>query len=198
MMSALTTDPSQGAGINDDELMVMEVAEHVPPPLPALNSVFDCHNIELCFVGGKTGWRCVSCDKIFSPVHATRALKHLLNIKKCDIQVCKAEIPPQYLVQYQALHDACSDAKGVRKSHQESVNMNVEIDQSSAVGTLLNQWGVLVCIPSASISSSEHSTISSTTMSIQPSITTTIKKKQDIRKLHNALLELTVADFFVF
>jgi hypothetical protein len=47
MMSALTTDPSQGAGINDDELMVMEAVEPVPPPLPALNSVFDCHNIEL-------------------------------------------------------------------------------------------------------------------------------------------------------
>ena len=47
MMSALTTDPSQDAGIINDELMVMEVVEPVPPPLPALNSVFDCHNIEL-------------------------------------------------------------------------------------------------------------------------------------------------------
>jgi hypothetical protein len=175
MMSALTTDSSQGAGINDDELMVIEVVEPVPPPLPALNSVFDCHNIELCIVGGKTGWKCGWCDKNFSPVHATRALKHLLKIKKYDIQVCKAVIPSQYPVQYQELHDAGSDAKGARKHHQESVNMNVEIDQVSAVGTLLNWRGVLVCIPSASISSSERSNISSTTMSVQQSITTAVK-----------------------
>jgi hypothetical protein len=170
MMSALTTDPSQGAVIDDDELMVMEVVEPVSPPLSALNSVFDRHNIELCIVGGKTGWKCGWCDKTFSPMHATRALKHLLKIKKCDIQVCKAVVPPQYLIRYQALHDAGSDAKSARKHHQEFVNMNVEIDQSS-VGTLLNWCAVLVRVPSASISSSsERSTISSKTMSIQPSM----------------------------
>jgi hypothetical protein len=94
------------------------------------------------------------------------------------------------------LHDAGSDAKGVRKRHQESVNMNVEIDQRSAVGTLLNWQGVLVCVPSASISSSEHSTISSTTMSIQPSITISVKNQHGIYKCHNALLEFAVADYF--
>jgi hypothetical protein len=73
MISALTADLSQGEGIGEDELMVLGVVQLVPSP--ALNSVFDCHNLEVCIVGGK-------CDKTFSPVHATRALKHLMKIKK--------------------------------------------------------------------------------------------------------------------
>jgi hypothetical protein len=86
--------------------------------------------------------------------------------------------------------------KGARKCHQESVDMNVEIDQSSAVGTLLYWWGILVCFPSASISSSEYSTTSLTTRSIQPLISTAVKNQQDICKCHNALLEFAVAGFF--
>jgi hypothetical protein len=96
------------------------------------------------------------------------------------------------------LHDAGSDAKGARKCHQESVNNNAEKDQCSAVVSLLDRWGVLICLLCVSISSSECSATSLTTRSIQPSISTAtaIKNQQDIHKCHNALLEFAIADFF--
>ncbi len=87
-MSSLTTPGQEGigiAGIEEDEDVVDVVPVLHPAILPALNIVFDCANIELCIVKGKNGWRCVWCDKSFTPVHATRALAHLLKRKKCDI-----------------------------------------------------------------------------------------------------------------
>jgi hypothetical protein len=82
------------AGDDEDDLVETEA------PLPALKTVFDCPNNELCIVNGKNGWRCAWCDQSFTPVHATRALSQLLK-KKCDIRVCKAIIPQQSLVQYE-------------------------------------------------------------------------------------------------
>ena len=91
-MSSLTTPgvgmvDMAGDGQDDD---VVEVAE---TPLPALKSVFECPQIELCIVNDcKNGWKCLWCDQSVTPVHATRALAHLLKKKKCDIRVCKAII----------------------------------------------------------------------------------------------------------
>jgi hypothetical protein len=134
----------------------------LPAIFSALNSVFDCPNIELCIIKGKSGWRCVWCDKSFTPVHAIRALAHLLKRKKCDIRVCKAIIPPQYLVQYEALYDASTYAKEARKCHHEFVMDNVVNDQSSAVGTLLDHRGAMLPhVPRASITSGTDSAISS-------------------------------------
>ncbi len=47
-MSSLTTPDGE-----DDDLV-----ELVETPLPPLKSVFDCPNIELCIVNGKSGWKC--------------------------------------------------------------------------------------------------------------------------------------------
>jgi hypothetical protein len=63
MISALTSYPSQGEGIGEDELMVLEVVQLVHLPLTALNCVFDCHNLELCIVGGKTDGNVVGVTK---------------------------------------------------------------------------------------------------------------------------------------
>ena len=96
-MSSLTT-PGEGmvemSGDGEDD----DVVEMAETPLPPLKSVFDCPNLELCIVDGKNGWKCLWCDLSFTPVHATRALAHLLKKSKCDIRVCKAIIPPQFLV----------------------------------------------------------------------------------------------------
>ena len=123
--------------------------------------------------------------------------------KKCNIQVCMADIPNQYWVQYQA-----AQSKDARKRHHEFVMDNVDNDQRSAVGTLLDwQWGLTVDIPHVSIGSGVCSqlsnangsnghpvTYSSTKRSYQPSISTSFQNQQDIRKSHNTTLEFAIAD----
>ena len=98
-MSSLT-NPGEGMGdmagdCEDDDLVDMT---NMDIHLPLLKSVFDCPNVGLSIVNGKNGWTCLYCGQSFTPVHATRALAHLLKKKKCDIRLCKAIIPPQYLV----------------------------------------------------------------------------------------------------
>ena len=81
-------------------------------------------------------------------------------------------------------------------------------DQSSAVGTLLDHWGLLR-VPHSSIASGTYSgnsssigsnghpvTFSSNKRSFQPSISTSFHNQQDIRKCHNATLEFAIADLF--
>ena len=205
-MSSLTT-PGEGmvemSGDGEDD----DVVEMAETPLPPLKSVFDCPNLELCIVNGKNGWKCLWCDQSFIPVHATRALAHLLKKTKCDIRVCKAIIPLQYLVRYEALYDASKQSKDARKRHHEFVMDNVDNDQSSAVGTLLDrQWGLTVDAPHVSIGSGVDSGFSSaigsnghpatTKRSYQPSISASFQNQQDICKSHNTTLEFAIADFF--
>jgi hypothetical protein len=68
--------------------------EPVYEELPPLHSIFDCAYI-VVRVGtdGKELWECRWCSKIFATKHASRALCHVLKIKKNDIAVCKAAIP---------------------------------------------------------------------------------------------------------
>ena len=51
-------------------------------PLAALTSVFDCDHIKRKKMNDKDGWECGWCGKFFTPPHATRALKHVLKIKR--------------------------------------------------------------------------------------------------------------------
>ena len=78
--------------------------------LAALTSVFDCDHIKQKKMNDKDGWECGWCGKFFTPLHATRALKHVLKIKKGGIIDCKALIPPRYLAQYTALSGYHSNA----------------------------------------------------------------------------------------
>jgi hypothetical protein len=209
-MSSLTTPGQGGRGIGDedDEDVVEVMPGLVPAIVPALHSVFECPNIELCIVKGMSGWRCVWCDQSFPHVHASRALAHLLRRKKCDIRVCKAVIPPNYLLQYEALYHASTNSKEARKRHNKFVMDNVVTDQMSAVGTMLDHWGLLhvphASIPSVTCSSNSSSignnghpaTYSSTKRSFQSSISTSFQKQGDICKCHNATLEFAIADLF--
>ena len=130
------------AGYDEDEDLV-DVLEMAETPLPPLKSVFDCPNIELCLLHGKNGWKCLWCDTTFTPVHATRAISHVLKIKKCNIAVCTAMIPNNYFIRYKALHDESKQSKDARKLHNEFVKGYVDNDQSSAVELSWIGGGVL-------------------------------------------------------
>ena len=122
--------------------------------------------------------------------------------------MCKAVIPPNYLLQYEALYHASTNSKEARKRHNEFVMDNVVTDQSSAVGTLVDRWGLLH-VPHSSIASGTYSgnsssigsnghpaTFSSNKRSFQPSISTSFQNQRDICKCHNATLEFAIADLF--
>jgi hypothetical protein len=79
-VSTLTT-----AAPTNDSKSEEEEDEELPP----IKSVFDCKHLQLRTVNdGKHGWECGWCGKIFSPRHASRALQHVLKIKKGNIAPC--------------------------------------------------------------------------------------------------------------
>ena len=109
--------------------------------LGTLGSVYECNKITLRVVNGKDGWECGWCGKFYAPRHATRALKHLLKIKKGDIATCKAIIPPEYLARYQQLHGHNGNRIESSKQCSEQIDLSVASAQDSAVNTLLQKRG---------------------------------------------------------
>ncbi len=90
--------------------------EEVLPPLPPLKSIFDCGYVNQM----PTGWECMWCGKSFVGKHSTRALHHVLKLKKNDVGVCSAAIPDLYLKRYEALFQYLSQRSAARKrSHEE-------------------------------------------------------------------------------
>jgi hypothetical protein len=94
--------------------------------LAALSSVFDCDHINRKKMNDKDGFECGWCGKFFTPVHATRALKHVLKIKKGGINACKALTPPQYLARYRALSGYHSDRIESGKQTTHKIDLSVE------------------------------------------------------------------------
>jgi hypothetical protein len=70
--------------------------EPVDEELPPLRSIlFDCAYIVVRVVnnGKQDCWEFRWCSKSFAPKQASRALRHVLKIRKNDIAICKAAIP---------------------------------------------------------------------------------------------------------
>jgi len=109
--------------------------------LAALTSVFDCDHIKQKKMNDKDGWECGWCGKFFTPLHATRALKHVLKIKKGGIIACKALIPPRYLARYTALIGYHSNRIESGKQTIHQIDLSVESTQQSAASSLLWKHG---------------------------------------------------------
>jgi len=104
--------------------------------LAPLSSVFDCDHIKRKKMNDKDGWECGWCGKFFTPLHATRALKHVLKIKKGGIIACKALIPPRYLARYTALSGYHSDRIESVQQTTHKIDLSVESTQLSAASSL--------------------------------------------------------------
>ena len=109
--------------------------------LGSLGSVYECNKITLRVVNGKEGWECGWCGNFYSPRHATRALKHLLKIKKGDIAICKAIIPSEYLARYQKLHGHHGHCIESSKQCLDHIDLSVASAQQSATTALLQKRG---------------------------------------------------------
>ena len=103
--------------------------------------MFDCDHINRKRMNDKDGWECSWCGKFFTPLHATRALKHVLKIKKGGIIACKALIPPRYLARYTALSGYHSDRIESGKQTTHKIDLSVESTQLSAASILLQKRG---------------------------------------------------------
>ena len=123
--------------------------------LPPLKSVFDCKHLRLKTVNdGKDGWECGWCGKIFAPMHASRAFRHVLKIKKGYIALCKALIPDRYCEKYLALLQFGKGRLESKKRSAQSIDKSVALAQESSVGNLLkNMGGVRVSESGALLSS---------------------------------------------
>ena len=119
-----------------------DVAE---PVLPPIKSIFDCpYVVKTILNDGRPGWDCLWCGKRFSPRHSTRALRHVLKIKKGNIAVCTAAISDQYRDQYKVLFNNFSDRSFARKRSHEEVHDVVAASQDASVETLLEKRGIMV------------------------------------------------------
>ena len=103
--------------------------------LAAIISVFDCDHINQKRMNDKDGWECSWCGKFFTPLHATRALNHVLKINKGGIIACKALIPPRYLARYTALSGYHSDRIESGKQTTHKIDLSVESTQLSAASS---------------------------------------------------------------
>jgi hypothetical protein len=181
--------------------------------LPLLKSVFHCHYITTNIVNdGKDGWECVWCGKIFSPRHASRALCHVLKIKKADIAVCKAAIPDRYLARYQGLYDSGKRWIDSKKRSSESIGESVSSLQESAVGTMMKKRGIAVSDSAGHLSSVSSFSLTLSGASMSAASVNRSRQKlfalssssqqalstmnMDIQKLNNATIEMTIMDFF--
>jgi hypothetical protein len=105
-VSTLTTEGGGGGG-QEREDGVGEEGREEGEQLPSLKSVFDCPYIKIKTVNdGKDRWECGWCGKICAPRHASRALWHVLKIKRGDIAVCKVSVLDKFQTRYQALYDS--------------------------------------------------------------------------------------------
>jgi len=197
-----------------------ERTEPVDEELPPLRSIFDCTYI-VVRVGndGKDCWECRWCSKIFAPKHASRALRHVLKIRKNDVAICKAAIPEIYHKRYSDLYNANMGRQTAKKRSSGSVEESVAIQQNGAVGNLLRKRGNLsaVSLHQSSFvtpsSSASHLSFAGGASGSRTSSYTSIKGRSqpkfafssqltmstmnmDIRKSNDATVEMAIADFF--
>ena len=80
------------------------------PDLPSddlvvrLKSIWECEKLTKKKVGDIDGWSCGWCMSDFKPVHATRAMAHVLKLQNKGITTCKAVIPAPHFHRYSELH----------------------------------------------------------------------------------------------
>ena len=175
---------------------------------------------------GKMGWLSKWCGKKFSPRHQSRAIHHVLKIKLGDIAICTVSIPEEYEDRYRALYVRSTEQIHSKKRSHAEIDDASAIKQTLAIANLLGKCGVAVSggttdsSPPTSIhslpsmqsslavkgrSGPSHSSISLYTrgsktstpfaLSSQSSISSSIQN-MDIRKSHNAMVEMAIADFF--
>lgn len=162
----------------------------------------------------KDGWNCAWCGDDFVPVHATRAVTHVLKIRNEGIAICKAAIPDANRERYLALRTE-GTAKGAARKRAREINEDIimERQESVAVARLEGREPMVAMrTGGASVSSASSSlrgyvttkpSVSRKTSSVvdlvnQPSIEASVANysQTDIRQSNNTKLQMAIADLW--
>ena len=154
-----------------------------------LRKIWDC---DMIVRDGKC-WTCKWCKISFTPIHATRALCHVLSIRGNNITVCSSKITEPFLGRYQRLYAEHSDKAAQRKRYHEDAVEEIVEHQSTAAQKLLNKkHRGTVSISSATALSKPIQSWASR----QPSISASLENAVGIRDANQALLQTAIADCF--
>jgi hypothetical protein len=207
---ATTPSPLQETTVSADLLVDSGGGED--KELLSLTSIFHCPFIkESANSAGKT----------FTPKHHSRAPKHVLKIRCGDIAICSSVIAKNYEDRYHALYVRNTEQTLSKKCSHTQIDDALMMTQSS-VANLLEKCGVVASggayssssmsihsallvkssIPITVGAEASYSSIATSmrgsiqfALSSQPSISASIRN-MDIRKSHNATVEMAIADFF--
>jgi hypothetical protein len=220
-VSALTTDSDtvyflvDSGGGEETTLLPVKSIFHCPFIEESTNSQ-----------NGKMSWLCKWCGKKFSPRHQSQAIHHVLKTKLGDIAISTVSIPKEYEDRYCALYVRSMERMQSKKRSHAEIDDALAINQTLPVANLLQKCGVAISggttdsSPPTSIhslpsvqsslaanggSGASHSSISLYTrgsktstpfaLSSQSFISVSIQN-MDICKSHNAIVEMSITDFF--
>ncbi len=112
----------------------------------------DKYVTKLACSNGKQGWQCGWCNKVFSTLHATRVVSHLLKIRGGNIAICKAIIPEDHLQCYKMIRENSMSMSNVCAKAKVDVSNFIDIRQEDATDMFM----------ASQVRSTKHSQKSST------------------------------------
>ena len=80
-----------------------------------LKSIWQCEKMTKKKVGDMDGWSCGWCMTDFKPVHATRAMAHVLKLPNKGITTCGAVIPAPHFHRYSELYKRKANKRDARR-----------------------------------------------------------------------------------
>ena len=98
-----------------------------------LTTIWDDKYVECV---GMNSWRCLRCNKLFKPKHATRAVAHMAKEKNLGIAVCSASTPKEHSQLYTDLFHITVNKAINRNRGQETVLNVAEARQDVAAFSL--------------------------------------------------------------
>ena len=153
---------------------------------------------------GKQGWQCGWCNKVFSTLHATRVVCHILKIKGGNIATCRAIIPEEHQERYRKIRDTSMSNNSIRAKVKDAIEELIEGRQELATTLFMSGHGT------SSKKSPKTTTITSfltsplprgekrkkSSGSIQTTIDTALENsmQSDIRHSNNSRLTMAIAD----
>ena len=128
-----------------------------------LKSIWECEKMTKKKVGNLDGWSCGWCMTDFKPVHATRALAHVLKFPNKGVTLCKAKIPVQHYSRYAELHRRKTAKRDANTRIKDRISDGINKRQASCLHGSIDEAADVVDLSSDVIDVDATSGISSVT-----------------------------------
>ncbi len=91
----------------------------------------------------KQGCQCGWCNKIFSTLHATRVVCHILKIKGSNIATCQAIILEEHQEHYQAMRDKSISRSSIHAKVKNAIEELIDGCQELGTDLFMSACGTL-------------------------------------------------------